>query len=301
MAIRLERIRLMPGESFRLLRWTDNVRDVEALGPDGRVRPYEGAGEEWHFHPEMELALVTVGSGTRFVGDSIATFDAPDLVLIGSDVPHYWHGLHDSSGYVVQFSIEEAHPLRRLAETAALEGLWSDARRGIRFGVAAAASAAEHIRAMGACRGVDRLGRFMLTLGSLASAPRRERALLSSKAFIPSRRQSTYHGIRDAIRLILDHFHEPLRLDDVLEHAGMSPATFSRQFRKHTGKTFTRFVNEVRIDSACRQLVQTDRSVSEIAYACGFNNISHFNHQFRALRRKTPRAFRVAHRRRGGA
>ena len=118
------------------------------------------------------------------------------------------------------------------------------------------------------------------------------------RSFVPSRRQSTYRGIRDAIRLVLDQFHEPLPLDDVLEHVGMSQSTFSRQFHKHTGKTFTRFVNEVRIDNACRQLVETDRSISEVAYACGFNNISHFNHQFRLLRKKTPRAFRRAVRRR---
>jgi AraC-like DNA-binding protein len=292
MAIRFEQIELHSGESFRLLRWSDNVRDVETLAPDGRALPFEGVGEEWHYHSEMELTLVTAGSGTRFVGDSITTFDAPDLVLIGSDVPHYWHGLHDSSGYAVQFSFETSHPFWRFAETAQLERLWRDAARGVQFSGGTAVRTAAHINAMAGSRAVKRLGQFLLALEALASAPLRERALLSRKTFVPSRRQATYHGIRDAIRLALDNYGEELRLDDVLDHAGMSKATFSRQFRKHTGKTFTRFINEVRIDAACRQLVETDRSVSEIAYACGYNNISHFNHQFRALRGRTPRAFR---------
>jgi len=292
MAIRFEEIQLLPGESFRLLRWHDNIRDVEVLGPDGRVHPYEGAGEQWHYHVETELTLVTAGSGTRFVGDSIATFEAPDLVLIGSDVPHYWHGMHDSSGYVVQFSFDPAHPFRRLAEAAGLERLWGDAARGVRFSGDSAARAGAHVDAMVASRGPERLGRFVLAMDALARAPRGERAMLSRKRFVPSRRQATYHGIRDAIRLVLDGFGEQLRLDDVLSRVGMSQATFNRQFKKHTGKTFTRFLNEVRIDAACRQLVETDRSVSEIAYACGYNNISHFNHQFRALRRRTPREFR---------
>jgi AraC-like DNA-binding protein len=147
---------------------------------------------------------------------------------------------------------------------------------------------------MAASRGADRLGRFVLALAALAAAPRRERTRLSRKTFVPSRRQSTYRGIRDAIRLVLDGFGEQLRLDDVLGRVGMSQATFNRQFKKHTGKTFTRFVNEVRIDAACRQLVETERSISEVAYACGYNNISHFNHQFRALRACTPRTFRGA-------
>jgi AraC-like DNA-binding protein len=295
MALLREHIRLLPDESLRVLRWEDNVRDVEVLGLDGTPRPLAGAGEQWHYHPELELTLITAGAGTRFVGDSIATFQGPDLVLIGSDVPHYWHGLHDSSGCAVQFGFEEEQPLRRLKETAALERLFAEARRGIRFSGATAAAAAAHVRAMVECGVIDRLGHFMLALGTLAAAAKRERALLSRTVFIPSKRQATYRGIRDAIRLVLDRFHEPLRFVDALGRARMSPATFNRQFRAHTGKTFTRFLNEVRIDAACRQLVETARSVSEIAFACGYGNISHFNHQFRALRATTPRAFRAAH------
>ena len=72
----------------------------------------------------------------------------------------------------------------------------------------------------------------------------------------------------------------------------MSKATFERHFKKHTGKTFTQLVTEVRLNFASRQLIETDLSVSEIALASGYNNISHFNHQFSALHHRSPRAFR---------
>jgi AraC-like DNA-binding protein len=72
----------------------------------------------------------------------------------------------------------------------------------------------------------------------------------------------------------------------------MSKATFERQFKSHTGKTFTRFLVEVRIDSARRQLLETDRPIGEIAFASGFNNLSHFNHQFALVHGESPGAFR---------
>lgn len=292
MGIRLEKIELMPGESFRVLRWTNNVHDVEIVGPTGIVSPYEGAGDAWHHHPEMELTLVTHGRGTRFVGDAITTFNAPDLVLIGGNVPHYWHGLHHSSGHAIQFSFEDDHPFWRMDETRELHTLWSNARYGIQFISGSAEKAAGMIEDIQSHTGVERLSLFISVLATLARASAEEHNLLSGKMFIPSRRESTYNGIRTTITFILNNFHEEIGIEDVIKQAGMSRATFSRQFRHHTGKTFTRFLNEVRIDFACRQLIETDQSIGEIAFASGFNNMSHFNHQFSRLRNLSPRQFR---------
>ena len=72
----------------------------------------------------------------------------------------------------------------------------------------------------------------------------------------------------------------------------MSKATFERHFKSHTGKTLTRFLIEVRIDSARRSLIETNLPIGEIAFASGFNNLSHFNHQFALIQRETPGAFR---------
>jgi len=101
-------------------------------------------------------------------------------------------------------------------------------------------------------------------------------------------------GVQKAIAFILDNMQEEVVLADVLDHTGMSKATFSRHFKAHTGKTFTRFLGEVRIDYAARQLVESGHSISEIAFAAGFNNLSHFNHTSRAVHACSPRAFRAA-------
>ncbi len=105
MKLQLEKIAMPLRQSFRLLRWHDNVRDVEVIPIAGPAQAFAGAGSGWHFHPEFEITLVTRGAGTRFIGDNITSFGTMDLVLIGSGLPHYWHGLDDSSGYAVQFSL----------------------------------------------------------------------------------------------------------------------------------------------------------------------------------------------------
>jgi AraC-like DNA-binding protein len=98
--------------------------------------------------------------------------------------------------------------------------------------------------------------------------------------------------MKKTIDVILNRFQENLTMTEMLRLSGMSKATFARQFRKHTGRTFTHFLNEVRIDHACRRLLDTEDSISEIAYDSGFASLSHFNHCFQSLRHVSPRAYR---------
>ena len=289
---KVEQIQLLPGESFRLLRWHDNVHDVEAVGPDGKIHPFTGAGNEWHYHSQMELTLVTKGSGTRFVGDDITHFKAVDLVLIGPDLPHYWHGLHDSSGYAIQFDFETEHPFWQLQETQVLRELWKDAQRGIHFTGNAVSEIAKLIRRMPLSNGLGRFSLFMQILDLLITMPAGSRKVISSKTFIPPTSQSTYRGIQKAINFVFQNFQEELYLSYILKEAGMSKATFERQFKKHAGKSFTSFLTEVRLNFASRKLIETDLTIGEIAFASGFNNLSHFNHKFAEVHKQAPGVFR---------
>lgn len=289
---KVEKIQLLTGESFRLLQWVRNIHDVEIVAADGTRHPLVGSGHEWHHHSHMELTLVTQGSGTLFIGDAITHFNAPDLVLIGPNLPHYWHMRHNSSGYAVQFDFEPEHPFWQLPETGGVRKLWSDARRGIHITGAVVPEITDMLHTILSSGGLKRLILFMQILDTLFKTAPESRQVLSGATFAPPIRQSTYVSLQKAIYMVFHNFQEDLSFADVLRETRMSKATFERHFKKHTGKTFTQFMTEVRLNFASRQLIETDLSVGEIALASGFNNISHFNHQFNALHALSPRAFR---------
>lgn len=287
-----ENIRLRPGESFRLLRWQRNMHDVEAVTADGSWQPFEGSGHEWHDHTLWELTLVETGSGTRFIGDSIKAFDAPDLVLIGPGLPHYWHMRQDTSGFALQFASGEDQPLWQLPEVQAFQTLSRPAQFGLHVTGPAKDAIGGLIRRAAGCNGLARLTCFLSILDALLAAASQGAATLARSAYSAPARQATYVGLQKAINRIFHSFHEPLRFSDILRDAHMSKATFERHFKRHTGKTVTQFVTEVRLQYACRQLAETDLPIGEIALASGFGNLSHFNHQFKVAHGLSPRGFR---------
>lgn len=292
MKLKTESIQLLPDESFRLLSWQNDIHAVDVVAPDGAHRPITGAGHEWHHHPQLELTLVSTGAGTRFIGDSIAHFRAPDLVLIGPDLPHYWHMRQRSSGFALQFDFGDTHPFWHFPETRELRALWEEARHGIHITGPDAAVLARLIRTAAACGGLERLTRLLQILNAILRLPPKDRHPVSRTVFTPPARQSTTLSLQRAINFVFSTFQEPLCFSDVLAKAHMSKATFERHFKRHTGMTFTQFVAEVRLNYACRQLAETDTPVGEIALASGFGNLSHFNHLFRLMRGVAPRDFR---------
>jgi hypothetical protein len=235
MSVHVETIELPVGQSFRLLRWRDNLHDVEQFDAVGRAVPLDGAGERWHLHREMELTLIECGNGLRIVGDHVAAFAGPELVLLGPHLPHCWHGLHHSTGFSVQFQWPLEHPLRLLPEFAELRRLWDDARRGLLFAGPTRERVSRRLAVMPGLPAAARLGLLVQVLAELAAAPGQVTAL-SGLDF--SVREGARHqaGIERAICCILERFSEPLTGGEIVRLAGMSKATFEREFSAARGK-----------------------------------------------------------------
>jgi AraC-like DNA-binding protein/mannose-6-phosphate isomerase-like protein (cupin superfamily) len=292
-----EMIQLPSGHSFRVLRWSRNLRDVDiVLGP-GETRRIVGEGTHWHHHVEMELTLFTSGAGTRFVGDHIGPFTQGDLVLLGENLPHYWHTEGRSSGLSLQWCFPQGHAFWSFPETLALAKLFKQAGRGIRYTGKVMEAVGSTMNDIANATGADRLGLLLRLLAALADAPTRNQSFLSARVFSLNTASAHQQAVGDAVRHLLANFRDELRLDDVLKLTGMSRPTFCRQFKKHTGQTFSEFVTRVRLDAACRELVESDRSVLEIALLCGFTQVSFFNRIFRRRLGCNPTGYRT--RRRG--
>lgn len=252
----------------------------------------------WHYHPELELTWIRSGAGTRFVGDSIEPYGPGDIVLLGSELPHTWSSEERTRrrcahrAIVVQFSSELfVSQLVQQAEFAAVGDVLVRAGRGVAFSAAAAAAVADDLRALTKERGLTAWCRLARVLDRLARQT--EARPLASAGYRPSVQQGEQRRFARALAFVEERLEDPgLYLGDVARAVHLTPAAFSRFFRRMAGRPFIVQVNELRIGRACRQLSDTERSVAEIAYDCGFGNLANFNRRFRAVKGMTPTEFR---------
>ncbi len=293
MPIEVEAITPAAGLSFRLLRWQDNLREVEQIAADGQAVPFHGSGDHWHLHRETELTFIQRGSGVRLIGDNVSQFSGPDLELLGPHLPHYIKGLHASTGVSMQFHWPLEHPLCILPEFASLAPLWKWAQRGVIFGHGICKQIGPKLMAMPRLPPAGRLGLLIQVLSELAGASPSEMTLLSSLVFSVREGERHQASIERVIRRVLDESLGPLPLSEALHLAGMSKANFGRHFPRYTGYTFTEFSNRVRLDRVRRLLLTTNEPISSIAYAAGFNNLSHFNRLYHRIFGAAPSTHRA--------
>lgn len=289
-----ERIPLAAGQSFRLLSWQRSVSQVEVILGPGRKASLHGQGDHWHYHRATELTLVQRGAGTRFVADSIELFDSGDLVLIGSNVPHYLYQNGASAGISIQWEFPLEHGIWSFAESGPLRELAESARRGIKIEGPTADATRRQMEELPALGGLTRVAVFLQILGRLTEAPARDLRPLASVPFSLSGNAAHQEAMRDAVSYILARHREAVYLPELLRLTGMSRATFARQFRQHTGKSFAAFLNQVRLQAVCRALRDTTETVSTIALNHGFNQLSFFNRLFRREVGVSPTDYRAS-------
>lgn len=288
-----EQIHLQGGHSFQVLRWARSVREVEMVLTPGTARRLHGEGDHWHYHAAMELTCFTTGEGTSFIGDNIAPFAAGDVVLLGENLPHYWHARGNSAGLAVLWHFPPSHCFWSFPENLALTNLFQSATRGLRYTGRTATALREGLEMLARRGGPARLAQLLHLFALMAAAPAGEADVLSSRDFALPQESVHQQAISNAMRHLLANFRHPIRLEEILQLTGMSKPTFSRQFKRHSGKTYSEFVNQIRLQAACRELAETETTILDIAGACGFTQISFFNRLFRRVHRCSPSQYRA--------
>jgi AraC-like DNA-binding protein len=244
----------------------------------------------WHYHPEIELTLITKGKGTRFIGDSIASFSDFDLVLVGKNLPHHWVSsskTNNQEAYVFQF---KASLFKGFAECQIFDDLFEMAKRGIHF-LKPKKQVLEHIISFENLSSTAKLAKLIEVLEELYLD--KNFHLLSSEHYA-NRAQN--HGsqkkITQTTNYILEHLNERLTVDRMAQLTNMAPQSFCRWFKKYSGHSFVSFLNQSRIEKVCFMLTTTDKSIQDIAYSSGFESISHFNRTFRKIKGLNPSDYR---------
>jgi AraC-like DNA-binding protein len=253
----------------------------------------------WHFHPELEIHYVVATSGQYYIGDFIGEFAPGNLVLTGPNLPHNWisHLGPDASvplrSRVVQFPEDL---LVRIADVFPdgrdFGALFALSRRGALFSDRCSERCAPLLAEVVQAKGLHRASLFLQILANLAADA--DVRSLASDTYLPDPSGFMTAGVNKALGYISENLTEDFSEEDLAKTAGMTASAFSRSFRKHTGMGVVEYVNRHRINLACQMLMnEADKSITDICFAVGFNNLSNFNRQF--LRRKgmPPSRFRA--------
>lgn len=256
-----------------------------------------GFGGPRHRHAQAELTWVQHGQGVRFVGDSAEPFDSGDLVLLGPQVPHLWSGTCPAGSpsfraVVVQFPVALfGNP--QWPELADFQTVLDRAAHGLAVQGHCQRLVTPALADMDAADAIQRLATLLLLVRHFLLHPQDLRPL-STMATRASARVLDERRIDRVTDWIAQNLAEELSLPEAAAVAHVSPAAFSRFFKRETGKTWSTYVNDVRCSEAGVRLRQSARPVAELAAACGYRNLSHFNREFVARFGKTPLAYRKA-------
>ncbi len=260
----------------------------------------------YHYHPQLELTAITESSGQRLVGDHLADFEPGDLVLHGSGLPHYYYhpfplnAGEEARALVVQWPADVLAPLFLEApELREVQRLFDRAACGLQVTGEDREPVIALMREMTETTGAGRWAAFWRILQKLTRPAIQERLVeLASPEYSAGGDTRSRGGATPDQRIervqkwLRENFRNNVRQSDAAKIAGMTSQAFCRFFRKHTGRTFNRFLNEMRIGYCCRRLIQTDLTTAEIAYDAGYRNLANFNRRFRELRQCSPTEFR---------
>jgi AraC-like DNA-binding protein len=251
----------------------------------------------WHYHPEYELTLIINGKGRRLIGDSHENFESGDLVLIGPGLPHTWVSGRGSKGkaeaVVIQFSGEFIERFADLEELTAINKLLLRAKQGIVFKGKIPPGSIQQIQLLPEKTGVEKITGLLHILHELSAL---KSVALASSYYQPLRGKENENRINKVCQYVQKYAAEPVTIHKAAALIHLSPGAFCKFFKRITGKTFSDYVNDIRIANVCSQLMATDKQVAEIAYGNGFESLTYFNRVFLKKKNMQPGSYRKLNR-----
>jgi AraC-like DNA-binding protein len=245
----------------------------------------------WHFHPELEVKHVVRGTGTRIVGDSVEPFSDGDFCLVGSGTPHCWSSKLVKGQWVrarvVQFAPDALGAAPLLAPMADLLRRGST---GLEVGGAARAEAiSEMTRLFEARTEARQLVHLVGMLAAMADSAEVRPLGGAPSVRVPNPQRALNERV---LTYLQEHAYTPISEEATARHFGQSASAFSRSFKQQFGKSFSRYVVELRIARASNLLLTQPLEVKEIARLSGFGTVASLNRHFRAVKMTTPTAYR---------
>lgn len=273
----LEKIEPVFGNSFTIREFTDSNQ-----------KPF------WHFHPEYEIVYISKGRGKRHIGDHISYYEDGDLIFLGPNLPHFAFTeelFEEHVEVVIQMKADFlGRDFFERPELQAIRQLFERSEQGLIFTGETKKRVGERLQRMIQMSNFERLLELLSVLQDLATS--KEYNILNVSNYALEVSSQDHDRMETVYNYVQENFQSDVHLDEVAKRASMTVPAFCRYFKKLTRKTFTEFVNEIRIAHACRLLGDEHLSISEVSFESGFNNLSHFNKQFKNITGASPREYR---------
>lgn len=253
----------------------------------------------WHYHTEVELIHFKSGDGTQFIGDSIKRFRSGDVVLIGANLPHYWRfddtyfdeAIKNTADVrVIHFNENFwGDTFLNLPENKLIKNILEKAKRGIQVGGHTKNDTALIIEHLLKAEGSKKIILLMEALLSIGNGS--QLRMLSSMGFKHNFEDVENDRIHAIYEFTLANFKRKIQTQEIADIASVSVNYFCRYFKSRTRKTYSQFINEIRIGHACKLLIENKINVKQICYESGFYNFASFHKYFKSITGKSPLSY----------
>ena len=247
-----------------------------------------------HQHEEIQLSYILKGQGTLIVGNTINTYKQGDTIVIGGNLPHVFKSdtsTGKTSKMLSLFFTKDSlgENFFTLSEFQILKPFFNRMVRGFKIDTNTSDIEALFLQ----LKTSKKLERFIILLQLIRAASTKNHKKLSSFVY------ETNYSLADGNRLqvvydyTISNFRSYISLDQIADVSNMTKTSFCKYFKKRTNKTYFEFLNELRIQHACKLLREDiDQSITAVAYDSGFKNIANFNRQFKYIKGMTPSNYR---------
>ena len=253
----------------------------------------------WHYHNNFEISFITEGSGKRIVGDSIEEFQPGDLVFIGRNLPHVWI-VDKESGITsnrtlemvfLQFTLNVLSPqLLLLPEFCHVKRALDLSERGIHIIGDTLNAVSEIMLQLPYLTGFERMLHFFMMMDIIGESE--TNVPLASKEYLTSRFTTGNKRVEIIHNYLMNNYREDVNLKNLAALVNMAEGSVCRFFKMNMGITLFEYLNKLKADLACKLLMNKDLDILDVCLDSGFNNISHFNKQFKKITGVPPSEYR---------
>lgn len=255
----------------------------------------------WHYHSQFEIVYVIESTGSYYVGDTIKNFSGGSLVLVGSNVPHFWKSApeyHSTESKLNVFALiiqfPEGFPRHfglSYSEFQNIRDLLIRSQRGVCFSSKVSKKLHTDLLNLLEIKGMERILAFIKILEQMART--KEYELITSEAFSLDSTIITSDRLEKVLNYLQLNYQNELSVNDIAQKFSMNTTAFCRFFKEKTSKSIVQFINEMRVGYACKLLMDESIAVSDVCCESGFNNISNFNKVFKKITGTTPSKYRI--------